>query len=217
MNRSRVVVILAFILLVASILPSCQQQTAPTSGPVPATSPPTPTLTPAPASETEAPEPTTNETAPQIVSDDKQATLSIPEGALLEGTKLEDISITKLGGKELDESVYAIYELKPDGVTFEKPVTVSITAPAREGDISLLLSYDGNSVEFIDTTEVSLDKSANTVSVTAPIEHFSRLKFVEGIFLVRTQLPLLGEKKVREKFDLTVKVFYKIDIKSPHF
>ncbi|MFC1951694.1 hypothetical protein ACFLYI_01450, partial [Chloroflexota bacterium] len=181
----------------------------PPSTPPAETSTPTTTPTPAPASETEAPEFPTGETAPQIISDDKQATLSIPEGALPEGTKLEDISITKLGGEELDESVYAIYELKPDGVTFEKPVTVSITAPAREGDIPLLFSYDGNSVEFIATTEVILDKSANTVSVTVPIEHFSRLKFVEGIFLVRTQLPLLGEKKVGEKFDVTVKVFYK--------
>jgi cysteine-rich repeat protein len=182
------------------------------NGPQPTTSTPaatsTTTSTLALAPVPDALQSITDEPVSQIVSDDNQATLSIPEGALPEGTKLEDISITRLDGEDLHESVYSVYELKPDGVTFEKPVTVSITVTAREGDIPLFFSHDGNSVEFIDTTEVILDKSANTVSVTAPIAHFSDVGMTEGLF--RAVIPeTLGEYKVGEEFEVTIVVFYK--------
>lgn len=153
----------------------------------------------------------TEEKIPTVSSADNKVTLDIPEDALPEGTTKEDIKITPMDEKvsdlKPDEEVNMIgYNLEPDGLKFEKPVTLSMTTEyTPDTQVQILYVSEGKFVELEDQ-EAVFDEEAKTVTVSAPIDHFSGA-FVGFRKMFRTTMDPIGEAVVGEPFEVTAKVF----------
>ncbi len=65
----------------------------------------------------------TPESTHTIESDDGKASLELSEGAIPEGVDISDISVTNASAEE----GAIIYELKPDGMTFNKDIVFKAT------------------------------------------------------------------------------------------
>lgn len=114
-----------------------------------------------------------------VTSSDGSAKLTIPSSALPDGTKLEDIKITKkkyeeLPIEKLDQSQITAYSLEPDGLKFVEPVSVSISGTLQDGSIPILYHIsDSGESENLKKTHVTVDLEKKTASVSADITHFS--------------------------------------------
>jgi Bacterial SH3 domain len=153
----------------------------------PTAAPPTSTITPAASSTTtpapsrspsETPEPST---ATDIVSEDGLATLRIPEGALPNGVSPDDIQVVALDPADFaddlgeDAEAVAVYELLPDGLVLDAPVTIEIAIGELEEDATYLVDHvSGDDVEFPPTELLFRDSGESVLAVE--IAHFSRVR-----------------------------------------
>lgn len=116
----------------------------------------------------------------QVVSADGDLTLDIPAGALPADT---EITIRGLPPSDLGPEVTAAYELGPDGLLFQQPVTVTLRldqSPLGPGgvlqaDVVVLLSRSGTETEPAGAQVLTGDADAGVMTVTGEIMHFSSL------------------------------------------
>lgn len=122
-----------------------------------------------------------------LQSEDGQLELSIPSDALPEGVVMADIRIQKtdeagiltelgLGSapEEEEPSTMVAYRLLPDGLSLNKPITVTLTGETAAGGVIPMLFhwFDGN-FELVLDTEVVIDLETNQTSISGEIGHFS--------------------------------------------
>jgi len=125
-----------------------------------------------------------------VTSADGRLTLTFPPGALTEETT---ITITRVDPGDLldlppefgDLEADLAYELTPDGLEFDVPVTASmiLDEPPVQEDGSLeaafgvvFTSTEEGMVELLDNLRVVVDGDANTTMVTGELSHFTPLK-----------------------------------------
>lgn len=109
-----------------------------------------------------------------VASPDGGATLSLDESSLPAGVTGNQIIVTKQTPLQVEGfSILLVYDFKPDGIVFTKPVTLTISLQGLDlagtpvDDIKIAFIKDGN-VEILETT-----KSADNASASAQITHFS--------------------------------------------
>lgn len=134
----------------------------------------------------------------EISSKDEKLTLTIPEGALdnTETITIEPISPDKLGLEFDSLDVQNAWELNPEGLQFEQPVTVRFETnqnPTPDDTTlsvtpELLLISDGETVEPLDSLTVKADADNGIVAVRGRLAHFSYLASV----LIDRQLDKAG-------------------------
>lgn len=124
----------------------------------------------------------------EISSKDGKLTLTIPEGAL-DSTKtitIKPISPDELGSQFDSLDVGNTWELGPDGLQFEQPVTVRFETnqnPTPDDTTlsvapELLLIFDGKTVEPLDSLTVMADADNGIVALSGRLAHFSYLASV---------------------------------------
>ncbi|MEM1416274.1 MAG: hypothetical protein AAGH15_15305 [Myxococcota bacterium] len=114
------------------------------------------------------------ETGGVVTSEDGLLTLAFPTGAVSEPTFITVDPI--VDATPFEDQVSEVYDLGPDGQTFDVPVTLSFQMDAIAADEELYVAnLDG-------ATPVEVEGSSwdpETGTVTAPLTHFSRY----GIFV----------------------------------
>ncbi len=153
-----------------------------------------------------------------IASRDGAVTLEIPEGAL---SGEVDITIERIDPADLGPEwadlrdageIAEAYELGPDGLTFEQPITVSLApqpvtmhGDSMEVAIEPLATSAGGVVEELDDLTVEVDAEAGTSVMSGRLDHFSPI-----VRKVRSTTFMLGhvhpEWLVGETDDMTVVV-----------
>lgn len=121
----------------------------------------------------------------QVVSADGDLTLDIPAGALPADT---EITVRRIAPTGLGPNVAVAYELGPDGLVFQQPVTVTLRldqSPVGPGgvlqaDVVALFSRSGAATEQAGAQVLTGDADAGDVTVSGAITHFSTLFGVEG-------------------------------------
>lgn len=152
-------------------------------------------------------------TGGDLTSSDGLLTLTIPSGALANAEKItiEKITTNDLGS-EFDQiindlGVEAAYELGPDGLSFNEPVTVSFQSnqtPVQEDDSIgvfpefMFTSSNGN-VEPLANLQTESDVENSTVTIHGELSHFSPLATSQAnngvaffVFDVPESLPVGG-------------------------
>lgn len=124
-----------------------------------------------------------------LTTDDGRLTLTIPSGALsnTETITIDGVSTDDLGSA-FDEVVEDLgvenaYELGPDGLDFQEPVTVRLAsdqAPVQTPDsvgvaAEFLFTSDAGTIEGLDSLRTTIDTTANEVVVTGQMTHFTPL------------------------------------------
>jgi len=136
----------------------------------------------------------------QVMSADGDLTLDIPAGALPADT---EITIRKLAPSQLGPAfegadVAAAYELGPDGLTFQQPVTVTLRLDQQPVDpggvlqaqVVALVTESDAGIEAADAQVLTGDGDAGLTTVTGEIGHFSRLVGVkDGITVEASGIP----------------------------
>lgn len=125
-----------------------------------------------------------------VTSRDGKLILDIPAGALDEET---EISIKEIEPDEVAEEIIdteqeieSAYELSPDGLEFNLPVSVTTRIndePVQEdGSISvplvILFTESDDIIELVDNQEMSIDTDSNITTVTGEINHFSNFTYI---------------------------------------
>lgn len=103
-------------------------------------------------------------------SSDGLLSIEFAEGALTRDT---EITVTVLRDQERADVVSPVYELGPDGLQFDGPVTLSIEASGETGILELANLDEASPMVLADSTQ-----SGNIVSGT--LEHFSSYGVVAG-------------------------------------
>ena len=132
-----------------------------------------------------------------VVSSDGSATLQIPDGALPEGMDLDGLSVVPLETEASSAGspggeVLASYALEPSGLTFLKPVTLSITfpMPAATHAFTISLTSEDGETEFLEPSELSVDETGTSLTTVVSIRHFSRVEIDQRSFWeIRTEVP----------------------------
>ncbi len=123
-----------------------------------------------------------------VTSDNGEVTLDIPTGALNVPTS---ISITK--------NVSGGWELLPDGLTFNTPITATFRLPetpllpdgsVRTG-LPVMLVSSGGETEVPSQQILTLDADTNEASISMPLSHFSSVtqELVQGVSVTVGGLP----------------------------
>lgn len=124
-----------------------------------------------------------------VTSTDNLITIEIPAGAL---GATETITITVIEpdelGPEFDEIANEIgidkaYELGPDGLEFDQPVSVSFASDqtvVQQGDSveiapAALLTSDGDQAVGLDSLRMVMDEETGAVTLAGELSHFSPL------------------------------------------
>jgi len=121
-----------------------------------------------------------------VQSDDGQAELKIPEGALPEGVAVSDIQITPATAEEIaselqfesveESSTLLAYNLLPDGLELTKPVTITINHDTNPGQVIPAIFHVANGeMDLILDTKVTIAPDTGATSVSGDITHFSRV------------------------------------------
>lgn len=127
-------------------------------------------------------------TGGDITSVDQQLTLTIPAGALgsSEPITIEEITTDDLG-PEFDQiieelGVQKIYELGPDGLQFDNPITVRFKSQQSYIDsdsigvyANFLFTSSNGSVEALENVVSKPDLNTGTIVVEGELSHFSPL------------------------------------------
>ncbi|MBI5527128.1 MAG: beta-propeller fold lactonase family protein [Deltaproteobacteria bacterium] len=112
----------------------------------------------------------------RIVSDDGKATLTIPEGALPAGVTADQISIKALTADDFGPITGATflfgYELLPDGLVFNSPVTLS-HAMALEGGWVFCSLIGSEAAEPLDVTVEQNQETGILEKASMSLTHFS--------------------------------------------
>lgn len=123
----------------------------------------------------------------KIMSDDSKATLIVPKDALPKGVKYNNLSVRKLSGGEVPESISrfshaAVYALEPSGIHFEKPVSLSIVYDNPGKIMPFLLHVDASGkASFPDNLVVEINRQKKTAVYTGEIQSFSFLSLMTQI------------------------------------
>lgn len=150
-----------------------------------------------------------------IVSDDGNAVLEIPKGALPDGVSEKDISIVAVEQEftseiaEGDAASSKAYELKPDGLVLNKAATIRIKDTYIEDSVALMIHVSKDGIEPFENARKELDKDGQLVYI-GELSHFSRAvifgfrmfgmvmdppgenHYVGNKFIVRVQIQQLG-------------------------
>ena len=120
-----------------------------------------------------------------VRAQDGVAELRIPKDAVLEGGTIKDITMTAIAPadffKESNQPIDSakIYRLEPDGLTFSKPATISVTLPYDKNKayspIFLTYSGEGGGAEILDVADFRPDEERGTYTVSGALSHFSDL------------------------------------------
>lgn len=121
----------------------------------------------------------------EIISKDGKLTLTIPAGALgnTETITIEPINPDELGPEFDNIETENAWELEPDGLTFDRSITVQFETdqnPTPDDTTlsvaqELLLTSNGETVEPLDSLRVEADADSGTVMVSGELRHFSPL------------------------------------------
>lgn len=125
-----------------------------------------------------------------ITSSDGRLSLHFPDGALpAENTiTIKAVDPGQLGSEFNDIEVDVVYELGPDGLSFDEPVSVTLTMDAPSADDAAgrtitalpLLTASGGTVEAGGNPDIQLNEDG-TLTATAEITHFSHIASAESI------------------------------------
>jgi hypothetical protein len=147
-----------------------------------------------------------NPDAISVTSDDGLATLQVPAGAVPAGS---EISITVLDPVDLldeFEQVKVAYELKPDGLVFDEPATLSIRQPGAAlvdtVEVHFGVLQSDESVEPVGPQWIRHD--GDDVVHVSPIDHFSTFLLVAGSIELRLTPPAVVDRSEGDSFDATV-------------
>jgi len=134
-----------------------------------------------------------------IRAQDGAAELRIPKDAVLEGGAIKDITITAIAPtdffKESNQPTASvkIYRLEPDGLTFSKPATISITLPYDKNKAysPIFLTYSGEEkeVEILDVADFRPDEERGTYIVSGALSHFSDLLLIDRYIFDAQHIP----------------------------
>lgn len=136
--------------------------------------------------------------------------LLIPPTALPAGTKASDIRVQPVaaGSINVNGTSVTAYEFTPDGLQFTQPVIVraTLTAPA-DGATLWPVSVANGEVERLGPASIAVDAGKKTVSVVAPLRHFSKVIYVPqatDIIFACCGQRIVGETfPVRLRFEFT--------------
>lgn len=137
-----------------------------------------------------------------VTSDDGNLQLTIPPGALLQGTR---ISITRISPAELGPEFAGVavdqaFELGPDGLSFATPITIRLattpvsldgTGAVEYRRVQLLTSRDG-AVEELGEVTLAADLTGGSAAVVGTLSHFSPLVLTQGGNTARLRLAFPG-------------------------
>lgn len=122
-----------------------------------------------------------------VTSRDGLLTLTIPAGALSadEQISIERVDATELGSGFEDVEVGSAYEMGPDGLTFDMPITVTLPTEQQpvqaDGSLQLtavlLLTSEVDSVVALDSLRVEME--GDSVVARGEMSHFSLMVMVE--------------------------------------
>lgn len=140
--------------------------------------------------------------------------VSSPDG-LLTVTGGGDIAITVSEGDvdDLPDDVAGVliggvYELGPDGATFDDPVTVTFEADVAPGTVPALFVYDGTGFEALGNATV--ERGPDGVLVSGELDHFSTVVAL-GLDMELTFSPDAVTLAVGESFTATATVTVESD------
>ncbi|UJF32615.1 S-layer homology domain-containing protein [Paenibacillus hexagrammi] len=113
-------------------------------------------------------------TATEITDAKSEVKLQIPENALAES---KIITVNKLSSQEREELVSPIFEFGPKGLTYAKPVQISIKTPLAAEDLSqlALVWLNEETGEWIPIPAVI---DAETGTVTGLVNHFTKFAVI---------------------------------------
>lgn len=124
-------------------------------------------------------------TGGELRSQDGSFVLSVPAGAVSEDVTISFEAISDNGDLNDIADVEGIsFDLKPDGLQFIQPGTVTLTVPIEEqsfGDISGFSTFDlfslssGGEVSGLENISNEFDTEAGTVKITGDLSHFSTM------------------------------------------
>lgn len=151
-----------------------------------------------------------------VMADDGSVELRIPEGTIITEGSLDQIKISPRSAESFFDATSSeeaknakVYDLLPDGLTFETPVSVVVTLPYENGQsfTPILLTQSGDDVSVLNIQDVQFDETKKTATITTELSHFSILiaDAHEHIFTVN-QEPKEATLKVGESFDHTFTV-----------
>lgn len=161
---------------------------------------------------------TAHETVPEAFtasSEDKNVTLHIPLGALPEGMTEKDISIQRLEGEQIPESLRrfkaaAVYSLSPNGAAFSKPISFSLTYDNPGIILPYLFHIDGDKGSIPEGLEVDIDYTNKKAVYTGAINSFSFLMLESDIgwpVPLGIEFPSnLGSHRVGDSFPVTAHI-----------
>jgi hypothetical protein len=125
-----------------------------------------------------------------VTSDDSKVVLGIPPDALPEGVLISDLAVTRIAGDQLpavfgtrgdSPDNYVVYDLVPDGLQFNSPVSFTLTSEIVSDDgfasVPLLYLVSGQNdeqIDLVDDTQTVLDPENNTVHISGQVAHFSK-------------------------------------------
>lgn len=147
-------------------------------------------------------------TAPKlsVKSDDSRVELSFTKKDLPEGIDESDVSIKKMDIENASKEIRAFYSFKPDGLVFNKPVTVTFHTDYVLDSTSMLFHIVSENLEPVHNPRISVNKEKTEQTIVAEITSFSNYILVDGIFGVSSIDP--GVKRVGEIFREPINVRY---------
>lgn len=147
--------------------------------------------------------------AGRIASEDGNAAIEIPVGALEAGRRIDEIKIsrgTDLASGRPPGKALATYRLLPDGLRFSRPARVTVTTPTDNDEappLLLSLSSQGGGVDILPSQRSLIDREAGTVVVSGDLGHFSVLLVEDMGALVRVRFADPTDHVVGEAFAFT--------------
>ena len=118
-----------------------------------------------------------------VRSSDGAMELRIPKDAVLEDGTLADITMTAIAPvdviKESNQPIdlVKVYRLEPDGLTFSKPATISVTFPydpnRAYSPVFIARSDKEEKIENLTITDFQLNEEKKTIVVSGELSHFS--------------------------------------------
>ncbi len=125
------------------------------------------------------------EQAESVLSSDGLIELKVPRGALPDGTTLQDLSIRPVPQDEIPTSAglpaVVSYELLPNGLQLQTPVTVKLRVPVPDLSTTLFAYHvSADEWEPLTIDESDFTPEDNTLLLTASLSHFSYIHIFLG-------------------------------------
>ncbi|MCG3773988.1 MAG: hypothetical protein JW395_0805 [Nitrospira sp.] len=139
----------------------------------------------------------------KVTAGDGSAELLIPNGALPAGTSVSQIRVAPLAAadvpvRSIDGSPISSYRLEPDGLSFSKPAVIRVKQ-SGDGTLPLVVLISKDRPELLDTS-TKFDRLTKTVTISAPIAHFSEMMVARGF--LGLDFPSPGNQVVGQNFSV---------------